>query len=307
MSGGKAEVTGLRLCADVALARSRFVPVGGGEAAIHRKTRTIGRPLVLDRVRRRGVNVLVIENEDPARQNLCGELSRLSFVEDVKSADSEQAAEQILSYFSPDVVFLDMQLPDFGAFRIADRSWPKGIPSIVCTTTFDRPLLAALSRYRAEHVVRPVGSQELAYLITRGRRPDPVHPAENLGRILDAAISLEYPVRSRVCAFREGRSVILETKDIAAIRYDRGKFRVWTRNGVYETPRSLRELRGNPDATSFQLMYRNAFINTDRGRFGHHLNRARWWLRWCALVDYVLARPLMPTETTENVKGPHRT
>jgi DNA-binding LytR/AlgR family response regulator len=262
--------------------------------------------LVLNRVLRRRLNVLVVEQEDLARESLCGDLTRFSFVDNVRPADSEQAAEQILSYYRPDVIFLDLQLPDFGAFRIVDRSWPKGIPLIVCTTSFDRPLLAALTRCRAAHVVRPVGSQELAYLITTGRRPDPVHPADNLGRILDAASSLEYPVRSRVCAFREGRAFAIETKDIAAIRYDRGQFRLWTRSGVYETPRPLHEMQGNADGASFRLVYRNAFINTDWERFGHHLHRARWWLRWCSLVDYVLDRPLMPSGATENTKGTRR-
>ena len=251
------------------------------------------------------MNILVVEHEDLARENLCGDLFRFNFVDDVKAADSEQAAEQILSHYNPDVVFLDMQLPEYGAFRIADRSWPRGVPSIVCTTTFDRHLLTVLSRCQAEHVVRPVGSQELAYLITRGRRPDPVHPADNLGRILDAASSLEYPVRSRVCAFREGRSVVIETKDIAAIRYNRGHVQLWTRNGVYETPRPLHDICGDPDSGSFRLVYRNALISTDRGKFGHHLTLAGWWLRWCALVDYVLDRPLQPSEVTANTKKTH--
>jgi DNA-binding LytR/AlgR family response regulator len=248
------------------------------------------------------VNVLVVEHEDMARESLCGDLSRFRFVDNVKSADSEQTAEQILSYYSPDVLFLDMQLPDFGAFRIADRSWPKGTPSIVCTASFDRTLVAALRQCRAEHVIRPVGSEELAYLITRGRRPDPVHPADNLGRILDVASSLQYPVRSRVSAFRDGRSFVLETKDIAAIRYDRGRFRLLTRSGVYETPRPFREIRGNAEAASFRPIYRNAFINRDRERFGRDLDRARWWLRWCALVDYILDRPRMPAAAAENIK-----
>jgi DNA-binding LytR/AlgR family response regulator len=292
-SGRSAKVTGKYSRSQFALAHSRFPSVDDEKAATHRKTSTDCSPSVLDRVLRPGVNVLVVEHEDLARENLCGDLSRFRFVDNVKSADSEQTAEQILSYYSPDVVFLDMQLPDFGAFRIADRSWPKGTPSIVCTTSFDRTLLAALRQCRAEHVVRPVGSEELAYLITGGRRPDPVHPADNLGRILEAASSLQYPVRSRVCAFRDGRSFVIETKDIAAIHYDRGLIRLWTRSGMYETSRPLQEIKRSAAAASFRPIYRNALINSDRERFGPHLKRARWWLRWCALVDYVLDRPRM--------------
>jgi DNA-binding response OmpR family regulator len=70
-------------------------------------------------------------------------------------------AEDILCGSEPDVLFLDMQLPDFGAFRIAGRAWDGVIPAIICTTAFDRPLLEVMSRYQVEYLVRPFGPEEL--------------------------------------------------------------------------------------------------------------------------------------------------
>jgi DNA-binding LytR/AlgR family response regulator len=240
------------------------------------------------------VDVLVIEHEYFARKTLCEELSRLSSIENVRSAASEEASEQVLSYFRPDIIYLDMELPDSGAFRIADRSWAPHIPVIICMTTFQPSLVAALNKYRVEYLVRPIRTEELTYVTTRGRRPDPIDPAENLKRILDAATSMKFPVRSRIRVFRREQPVVIETKDIVAVRYDRGRFRLWTRGGIFEMAQPLDEILNGIGLSSFRRVSPNAMVSTDEGQFGDDIKRARWWLRRGALVDFALMRPRMP-------------
>jgi DNA-binding response OmpR family regulator len=113
----------------------------------------------------RVVKILVVEPQDASRGNLCDELSRVGFVENVRVADCAQLAEDILRDFIPDIVIVDMQLPEQGAFRIADRAWPGSIPVIVCVTAFERRLVEARSRHRVEYLVRPFDEQDLYYVL----------------------------------------------------------------------------------------------------------------------------------------------
>jgi DNA-binding NarL/FixJ family response regulator len=62
----------------------------------------------------RVVKILVVEPQDASRGNLCDELSRVGFVENVRVADCAQLAEDILRDFIPDIVIVDMQLPEQG-------------------------------------------------------------------------------------------------------------------------------------------------------------------------------------------------
>jgi DNA-binding LytR/AlgR family response regulator len=245
------------------------------------------------------VKVLVVEHQDLAREDLCDELSRLSFVKDVRSAASEQATGEILTSFAPDVIFLDLQLPESGAFRIADRSWAGSVPAIVCVTAFERSLVEALSRHRVEYLVRPFGTQDLHYVMTRGRRQDPIDPALNLKRLLDAAIALRQPVRGRISVWRQGRSYILDGTEIAAIRYDGRRFHLWTPTGVYETTGPAGDVENAIRPSSFRRLYRNALISLDSERFGHELHHAYWWLRRRHWVDVLLRRTLRPATPGE--------
>jgi DNA-binding LytR/AlgR family response regulator len=241
------------------------------------------------------VNVLVIEHDPVARKNLLEELARLSFVGEINCAATESCADEMLSTLAPDVVFLDMQLPDSGGFRLAGRLWKFPIPVIVCTTGFERRLLEALSRHRAEYLVRPFGTQELGYVLTRARRPDPINPAENLKHILDAGGALGFEMQSRLIVSRNGMPMVLETADIAAVRYDRGRIYLWTRDGIFETTRPAGEIWNHAGFSGFQRVYRNGLLSADEKRFGKDLNRARRWLRPSALADFLLNRPSLPS------------
>jgi len=242
------------------------------------------------------VKVLIIEHDCALGEALAREVSALPRVDRIKCAASELAAEELLFHFSPDVIFLDMQLPEQGAFRIAARIWTQGMPSIICTTAFDRPLLDALNRHRVEYLIRPFGSDELAYMVTRTRRPDPVHPAENVRRILDAAASLNCAVTPRLSVrSKRGRLFVIDVDEIAAVRYDRGRLYFWTAGGIFESTQPAEEIWAYAGLSSFRRLFRNSLLrNGEEGR-AEETRRARRWLQRCALADVLLKRPPMPS------------
>jgi DNA-binding LytR/AlgR family response regulator len=157
-----------------------------------------------------------------------------------------------------------MQLPESGAFRFTDRSWAAGVPVIVCTTVFEPRVVEALSRHRVEYLVRPFGAEDLHHVLTRARRPDPIDPVLNLRRLLDAAMALGFPVRGRISTWQRGRPLMIEANEIAAIRYVRGRFYLWTHGGIRETPGPAMAIE--------------------------HLRRARLWLERCHFADVFLRR-----------------
>ena len=164
---------------------------------------------------------------------------------------------------------------------------------IVCVTAFDRPLMETLNRHRVEYLFRPFKTEDLRYLITHRRRTVPIDSAENLRRILAAAASLGHPVRCRICAFQQDRPVVVEAADVAAFRSDRDRSRLFTKNGIFDTPQPVTEIAEAVDLSAFKKVYRNAWISTDQQRFGGSLKRARRWLRWCKLSDLIM-KGLLP-------------
>ena len=164
---------------------------------------------------------------------------------------------------------------------------------IVCVTAFDRPLMEALNRHRVEYLFRPFKTEDLRYLITHRSRTIPIDSAENLRRILAAAVSLGHPLRCRICAVQQDRAVVVEAADVAAFRSDRDRSRLWTKNGIFDTSQPVTEIAEAVGPAAFKKVYRNAWISTDQQRFGGDLKRARRWLTWCELRDLIM-KGLLP-------------
>lgn len=235
------------------------------------------------------MRILVAEHEDLARRTLEADLAHLPYVKSVTPVSSEAAASEALLVSSPDLLFLDMQLPEWGAFRVANRCRTGAVPMIVCTTMFDRKLVHALSHHRVEYLVRPFSTEELTYVVTRSRRPLPADPLTNLERLLDAALSLHIPIPGRIRVLSKGRPVLLDSTEIAALRFDRHGARFWTAGGVYESSHPPDDIARTIDLSGFRKLSNGAFLSTDRTRFGTNLNRARNWLRWRMLPAFLLS------------------
>jgi DNA-binding response OmpR family regulator len=238
------------------------------------------------------MNVLVIEWEQSVCDNLVAQLGQLPAVKWIRSACSETAAEELLSTFAADVVFIGLQMPGNRALRLLDRAWPGPIPLIVCITPYEGRIVSALQTHGVEYLVRPFSSEILAYAATLPHRQYPVDPRENFIRLMAMARDLGVPPGRNVFAFRKGAGVTLETDDVGAIHYLKGNYFIWTPDGVWEINQSsylriMQRLR-------MDRFYRNGPLRSPLGYSLQNFDRARRWLRWHALLDLVLSRPAMP-------------
>jgi CheY-like chemotaxis protein len=90
------------------------------------------------------ISALVVDDEQPAREELCYLLSQVEAVEVIGQADNGVAALGLLDDLEPDVVFLDVQMPGLTGFevarQVAGRPTP---PHIVFVTAFDQFALDA--------------------------------------------------------------------------------------------------------------------------------------------------------------------
>lgn len=227
------------------------------------------------------MKVLVVESSMISREDLCSELMQLHLATGVRSAASVEGAEEILQTFQPQVLFVDMQLPDQGAFRLVDRSWTGDIPVIVCITIFDRELLATLTRHHVEYLVRPFSPNDLHYVMTRGRRPEPIDPARNLRNLLDAAACLNYPVNHSMASWLDGRLQAISIANVAAIRYDSGRYYLWTEAGTHITMGIGPEVDEAVQSRLFTRVHKDAFVATRLT--GKEYRQARRWLHWHGL------------------------
>lgn len=114
------------------------------------------------------MRALIVDDEAPARAKLRRMLALHADVEIVGEAADGAAALAQIARLAPDVVFLDMQMPEIGGLDVA-ASLPDGGPAIVFVTAFDRYALDAFDTRAVDYLLKPVAPERLERAMQRLR------------------------------------------------------------------------------------------------------------------------------------------
>ena len=119
----------------------------------------------MDRLR-----VLLVDDEAPARRGLRSVLARHADVEIVGEACSGQEAIDAYRRLTPDVVFLDIQMPDGDGFDVVAALGPGRVRNIVFCTAFDEFAVRAFEANALDYLLKPIAPVRVADTLDRIRR-----------------------------------------------------------------------------------------------------------------------------------------
>jgi two-component system LytT family response regulator len=114
---------------------------------------------------------LVIDDEPLARKRMISLLEPYSSeIEILGEAGSGTQAVKMIHEMLPDVVFLDIQIPDMDAFEVLHSLQGDDVPLVIFTTAFDNFALKAFEENTVDYLLKPVDSERLAVAIEKLRR-----------------------------------------------------------------------------------------------------------------------------------------
>ena len=117
------------------------------------------------------LRVLVADDEQLARNELCFQLNQLDDVEVVEQAADGPQAVSLAETLAPDLVLLDIQMPGLTGFEVARQLLDRDVPShVVFVTAFDQYAMEAFEVHAVDYLLKPVEPPRLSRAIERVRR-----------------------------------------------------------------------------------------------------------------------------------------
>ena len=118
------------------------------------------------------LRVVVVDDEQLAREELCYQLEQLDGIEIVAQASNGIEAIGAVERHEPDLVFLDIQMPGLGGFEVARRllEHEDDAPALVFVTAFDQHAIEAFEVNAVDYLLKPVESGRLEQALQRARR-----------------------------------------------------------------------------------------------------------------------------------------
>ena len=126
------------------------------------------------------MRALIVDDEAPARRKLRRMLGAHADVEVVGEASDGGAAIALAAELRPDVIFLDVQMPEVDGFDVA-ASLPDNGPALVFVTAFDRYALKAFDTDASDYLLKPVEPERLERALQRLRATAAPRPSARPG------------------------------------------------------------------------------------------------------------------------------
>lgn len=115
------------------------------------------------------IRVLIVDDEPLARQRVRLLLGEESDVEVIgESADGFEAVDQ-LQAMRPDLVFLDVQMPDMDGFEVLRRTPQESLPVVIFTTAYDQHALRAFEVNALDYLLKPFKRTRFKEAVQRAR------------------------------------------------------------------------------------------------------------------------------------------
>lgn len=113
------------------------------------------------------IRAVVAEDEAVSRDTLCQLLAEVDWIECVGVAADGREAVRLIDSLEPDLVFLDVQLPELSGLGVLQEAHHQ--PAVVFTTAHDRYAVAAFEVQAIDYLLKPFGRRRLIQALERVR------------------------------------------------------------------------------------------------------------------------------------------
>ncbi|WP_291987627.1 LytTR family DNA-binding domain-containing protein [Luteitalea sp.] len=216
------------------------------------------------------LSALVVDDEQPAREELCYLLSQAGQVEVIGQADNGISALGLLEDLEPDLVFLDVQMPGLTGFEVARQAASRPAPPhIVFVTAFDQYALDAFQVNAVDYLLKPVDPSRLEQALGRARRrletsrAQAVSP-EALAQIVEA-VTARQSRRSPLVVKVDDRILLVQAEDLiyASLNEDEVTVVASQVTGT-SNHRTLDELHAHLDPAVYWRVHRSYLVNINK-------------------------------------------
>ena len=195
----------------------------------------------------------------------------------IGEADSGASALVQIAQLKPDLVLLDLQMPEMGGLEVVRHLRRAAhVPVLVIVTAHDAYGVQAFEAGAVDYLLKPVRRQRLINAVERARRVSGWHAAEKLAQLQEI---LDHPSGSRsrkVVGKQDQEYFLLSTDEILAFQADGDTVWIITARERYIAALTLNVIEERLITSGFRRIHRNALVNVNHVRKMSVLSSQRW-------------------------------
>lgn len=211
------------------------------------------------------IRVLVVDDEDLARQRLRTLLANRADFEIAGECSNGAEAVRDIRGENPDLVLLDVQMPELDGFDVISEIGPHNMPAVIFTTAFDDYAIDAFEVGAIDYLLKPVDEERFNRTLDRAarrlREAGESATASQLSTLLRKISSIS-PSGGRFAVKVHGKILFLDPAEIYWIQARDDVARVHLADSAYDVREPLSHLEARLPAGTFLRVHRSVIVNT---------------------------------------------
>jgi two-component system, LytTR family, response regulator len=218
-------------------------------------------------------SALVIDDEPAARRLMKSLLlEHADTITVIGEASNGKEAIAKIEELKPDLVFLDIQMPDLTGFEVIERLSRK--PNIIFTTAYEQYAIKAFETFSIDYLLKPIREERLKQSIEKVRQFGQLNQSIDVPGLQELIRQFQAPQKSTALPIKTGdRIILLRYENIAYLEAQDKYVFVFTLDGnKYITDQSLTGLEEKLPSQFYRIQ-KSYIINKDRIKEMHrHFN-----------------------------------
>lgn len=212
------------------------------------------------------IRTLVVDDEPLAREKLLGFLETEDDFEVVAECRDGVEAIEAIRRERPDLVFLDVQMPEVNGFEVLEKLDFEEVPIVVFVTAYDQYALRAFEVHAMDYLLKPFDRERFLGALQRIRERHELS-LEKVGEMKKQLLALleersRYPDRIEVRT--PGRLVILPVGEISWIDAAGNYVKIHTADDTLTLRETMTGMEQRLDPEMFLRIHRSTIVNIEQ-------------------------------------------
>ena len=212
------------------------------------------------------IRTLIVDDEPLARRGVRARLATDEF-EIVGECSGGRAAIESIGALAPELIFLDVQMPEVNGFAVLDAIGAEHMPIVIFVTAFDAYALRAFETHAIDYLLKPIDDSRFASAIGRVRdrmrdRAAGVLAAQ-LAAMLDELAKGSSSPATRIAVRDRGRVVLLDPHDVEWVSADGDYVRITAGARGFLVRETLTSIATRLLPPRFVRIHRSTIVNVE--------------------------------------------
>jgi two-component system LytT family response regulator len=213
------------------------------------------------------ITALLVDDEPLAREGLRMLLAADPEFASVLEAKNGREAVELIRNARPDLVFLDVQMPEMDGFAVVMEIGVDAMPAVVFVTAHDRFAIQAFEINAIDYLLKPVTEARFAAAVTRAKQRLLAKPADAASKqILSLLETIASPGKylKRLAVRSAGKTVFVDVDDIDWLEAAENYVQLHVGRATHLLHVTMNTIEQSLDPATFLRIHRSVIVNIRR-------------------------------------------